>query len=71
MTIVFSHPACMEHNMGEGHPERPARLNAVEQALQKEGINFKTKEKQIISQRNVLLFKPSKEFKEFINSNNE
>ena len=35
------------------------------------GINFKTKEKQIISQRNVLLFKPSKEFKEFINSKNE
>ena len=35
------------------------------------GLNFKTKEKKIISQRNVILFKPSKEFKEFINSNNE
>ena len=31
------------------------------------GINFKTKEKRIISQRNVILFKPSKEFKEFVN----
>ena len=33
------------------------------------GINFKTKEKKIISERNVILFKPSKEFKNFINSN--
>tara|TARA_B100001029_G_C15013369_1_gene425699 strand:- start:573 stop:869 length:297 start_codon:yes stop_codon:yes gene_type:complete len=35
------------------------------------GLNFKTKEKKIISERNVIQFKPSKEFKEFINSNNE
>ena len=35
------------------------------------GINFKTKEKKMISERNVVLFKPSKEFKKFINSNNE
>ena len=33
------------------------------------GLNFKTKEKKIISQRNVVLFKPSKEFKEYINKN--
>ena len=38
MTIVFSHPACLEHNMGEGHPERPARMDAVERALQREGF---------------------------------
>ena len=35
------------------------------------GLNFKTKEKKIISERNVVLFKPSKKFKEFINSKNE
>tara|TARA_Y100001958_G_scaffold153385_1_gene140802 strand:- start:896 stop:1198 length:303 start_codon:yes stop_codon:yes gene_type:complete len=35
------------------------------------GINFKTKEKKIISERNVILFKPSKELKLFINSNDE
>ena len=35
------------------------------------GINFKTKEKKIISERNVILFKPSKEFKEFVNSSDE
>ena len=34
------------------------------------GRNPKTKEKKIISDRNVVLFKPSKEFKIFINSKN-
>ena len=32
------------------------------------GRNPKTKEEKEISKRNVVLFKPSKEFKEFINS---
>jgi integration host factor subunit alpha len=36
------------------------------------GRNPKTKEKKIISKRNVVLFKPSKEFKDFVNlKNNE
>ena len=34
------------------------------------GMNFKTREKKIISERNVILFKPSKEFKKFINTIN-
>ena len=34
------------------------------------GRNPKTKEKKIITDRNVVLFKPSKEFKIFINSKN-
>ena len=38
MTIVFSHHACSGHNMGEGHPERPARMDAVEQAFQREAL---------------------------------
>ena len=33
------------------------------------GYNFKTKEKKIIKERNVVLFKPSKEFKNFVNKN--
>ena len=33
------------------------------------GRNPKTKEKKIIKERNVVLFKPSKEFKEYINKN--
>jgi integration host factor subunit alpha len=36
------------------------------------GRNPKTKEQKIISERNVVLFKPSKEFKNFVNlQNNE
>ena len=35
------------------------------------GRNPKTKEKKVISSRDVVLFKPSKEFKEFINSKND
>ena len=33
------------------------------------GRNPKTKEKKIISERNVILFKPSKDFKSYINKN--
>ena len=33
------------------------------------GYNFKTKQKKIISERIVILFKPSKEFKHYINNN--
>ena len=33
------------------------------------GRNPKTKEKKMIGERNVVLFKPSKEFKDFINLN--
>ena len=38
---------------------------------QREGRNPKTKEVKIISARNVILFKPSKYLREFINSKNE
>ena len=33
------------------------------------GRNPQTKEKKMISDRNVVLFKPSKEFKDYVNSN--
>ena len=35
------------------------------------GRNPKTKETKVISSRDVVLFKPSKEFKEFINNKND
>tara|TARA_B100000965_G_C19078354_1_gene535139 strand:- start:166 stop:465 length:300 start_codon:yes stop_codon:yes gene_type:complete len=35
------------------------------------GRNPKTKEEKTISERTVILFKPSKEFKQFINSKND
>ena len=33
VTAVFTHPACILHRMGAGHPESPQRLEAVLQAL--------------------------------------
>jgi acetoin utilization deacetylase AcuC-like enzyme len=33
-TLLYSHPVCLEHETGPGHPERPARLRAVLQALE-------------------------------------
>jgi len=34
VAIAFiTHPACLRHQMGEGHPERPERLAAIEKEL--------------------------------------
>jgi acetoin utilization deacetylase AcuC-like enzyme len=34
MPVAFiTHPACRLHNMGDGHPEQPARLDAIEELL--------------------------------------
>ena len=45
---------------------------SIRQKRSRLGRNPKTKEEKIISQRNVVLFKPSKDFRAFINfKNNE
>ena len=45
---------------------------SIRQKSSRLGRNPKTKEEKLISQRNVVLFKPSNEFKDFINlKNNE
>src|ERR1700682_5447500 len=33
VTRIYTHPACLTHDMGEGHPESPARLTSVLAAL--------------------------------------
>jgi acetoin utilization deacetylase AcuC-like enzyme len=33
-TLYLTHPACLEHDTGDGHPERPDRLRAVYAALE-------------------------------------
>jgi acetoin utilization deacetylase AcuC-like enzyme len=35
--LFFSHPACLEHETTAGHPERPARITAIERALVQRG----------------------------------
>jgi acetoin utilization deacetylase AcuC-like enzyme len=37
-TVLITHPACLEHLTPRGHPERPERLRAVEQALEAESF---------------------------------
>ncbi len=41
----------------------------LKQKKSRPGYNFMTKEKKIIKERNVVLFRPSKEFKMYINKN--
>ena len=35
-TLLMTHPSCVAHEMGEGHPERPDRLRAIERILEGE-----------------------------------
>jgi acetoin utilization deacetylase AcuC-like enzyme len=35
--LYFSHPACLEHETPAGHPERPARISAIESSLAERG----------------------------------
>ena len=32
-TLLLSHPACLDHDTGAGHPERPDRIRAITEAL--------------------------------------
>jgi acetoin utilization deacetylase AcuC-like enzyme len=32
-TLLLTHPVCLTHDMGAGHPEQPARLHAIMKAL--------------------------------------
>ncbi len=38
-TLFYSHPACRQHDMGEGHPECPARLDAITDHLRATGLD--------------------------------
>ena len=39
MTAAFiTHPDCLKHDMGRGHPEQPARLSAIEDQLIASGV---------------------------------
>jgi len=37
-TALFTHPDCMLHEMGSGHPESPQRLKAILAALESSGL---------------------------------
>jgi len=37
-TAFFCHPACEDHNMGDDHPESPARIRAIVDRMQQSGL---------------------------------
>ncbi len=39
-TLLISHPACLAHDMGEGHPEQPDRMRAIERAFESESFQM-------------------------------
>jgi acetoin utilization deacetylase AcuC-like enzyme len=39
-TLLVTHAYCSRHDMGEGHPERPERLRAIDQALEAESFQL-------------------------------
>ena len=43
-TLLVTHAACAAHDMGEGHPERPQRLRAVDHALEHEMFQLLARE---------------------------
>jgi acetoin utilization deacetylase AcuC-like enzyme len=43
-TLLISHAACLAHDMGEGHPERPDRVRAIERALESEAFQTLARE---------------------------
>jgi len=43
MTGFFHHPTCLLHNTGPGHPERPERLQAIHEQLEKSGLLSRVK----------------------------
>src|ERR1700744_3590602 len=44
-TLLLTHPDCLEHLVPRGHPERPDRLRAVEQALEAEKFQTLVRER--------------------------
>ena len=39
-TLFFTHPSCLQHEMGEWHPEAPARLRAILRAMEIEAFSY-------------------------------
>src|SRR5258708_34352405 len=37
-TAYITHPDCLRHEMGAGHPESPARLNAINEHMHSSGM---------------------------------
>ena len=68
-TLIEDFCSLIVHNLQKHKKIKISKFGTFSIRIKKSrvGRNPKTKEKKIITQRNVVLFKPSKEFKEFVN----
>src|SRR5881396_3725180 len=53
-TLLFSHPACLNHLTPLGHPERPDRLRAIERALEHEKFQLLAREQAAMASLDVI-----------------
>ncbi len=53
-TLLISHPACLNHLTGTGHPERPDRLRAVEEELAKPKFQMLAREQAPMAEADVI-----------------
>jgi acetoin utilization deacetylase AcuC-like enzyme len=65
-TLLLSHPACLDHLTPAGHPERPDRLRAVEQALEDEKFQTLAREQAPLAPLDVVALAHPMEYVEAI-----
>src|ERR1700754_3124703 len=53
-TLLISHHACLDHLTPAGHPERPDRLRAVEQALEAETFQTLAREQAPMAEADIV-----------------
>jgi acetoin utilization deacetylase AcuC-like enzyme len=53
-TLLLTHPGCLLHDMGQGHPERADRLRAIEDALAVPAFNRLKRERAPLAQLAVI-----------------
>jgi len=53
-TLLISHPACLNHLTPPGHPERPDRLRAVEEALADERFQLLAREQAPMAEAEII-----------------
>ena len=69
--LYFSHPACLEHETPREHPERAARITAIESSLAKRGwLGYEVREAPPAS-REMLVAVHSPEYVDAVRSMSE
>ena len=53
-TLLVTHSACLAHDMGRGHPERPDRLRAIDRFLEQERFQGLLREQAPIASREAV-----------------